>query len=366
MKNLLLCFALFLSLHCFSQLTTPPDGGNKKAMVGERIGITDVTINYNRPGVKGREGKVFGKLVEYGFNDLGFGTSKAAPWRAGANENTTIEFSTNVKIEGKELPAGKYGFFIAVGPEESALIFSKNSTSWGSFFYKENEDALRVKVKNVPMPVSTEWLTYEFANQTPNSAVVNLVWEKMKFPFKIEVDLQQIQLESFRNELRTERGFTANAWHQAARYCLDNNINLEEGMIWSEKAISEPFIGEPNFATLSTKAKYLRKFGKETAADSIMKIALPMGSMTQIHNYARGLLQEKRNKEAFEVFKMNNDKNPNTFTTNMGMTRGYAAIGNLKKALEYAEKALPQAPDGGNRVAVEGIIANLKEGKDIN
>src|SRR5215510_631620 len=95
----------------FAQLTTPPDGGNKKAMVGERIGITDVTIHYDRPGVKGREGKIWGQLVYTGFTDLGFGTSKAAPWRAGANENTTIEFSTDVKIEGQSLPAGKYGFF---------------------------------------------------------------------------------------------------------------------------------------------------------------------------------------------------------------------------------------------------------------
>ena len=114
----------------------PPDGGNKKAMVGERIGITDVTIHYDRPGVKGREGKIWGQLVHTGYADLGFGTSKAAPWRAGANENTTIEFSTDVMIEGQTLPAGKYGFFIAYDPNECTLIFSKNTTSWGSFFYK--------------------------------------------------------------------------------------------------------------------------------------------------------------------------------------------------------------------------------------
>src|SRR6185312_10643238 len=83
-------------------LTTAPSGGNKKAMVGERIGLTDVTIHYDRHAVKGREGKIWGQLVAYGFTDLGFGTSKAAPWRAGANENTTIEFSDAVKVEGKE------------------------------------------------------------------------------------------------------------------------------------------------------------------------------------------------------------------------------------------------------------------------
>ena len=146
----LLCCLLAANTISFiskAQLTQPPNGGNKKAWVGERIGITDVTINYDRPGVKGREGKIWGQLVHAGFIDQGFGSSKSAPWRAGANENTTITFSTDVTIEGKPLAAGRYGFFVAYDPNESTLVFSKNSTSWGSYFYDEKEDALRVKVK---------------------------------------------------------------------------------------------------------------------------------------------------------------------------------------------------------------------------
>src|SRR3954470_11970461 len=153
MKALKFLSAAALLFNCglFAQgLKTPPSGGNKKAWVGERIGITDVTINYDRPGVKGREGKIYGTpVVHNGFEDLGFGSSKAAPWRAGANENTTIEFSTDVKIEGKELAAGKYGFFVAYAPTECTVIFSKNSTSWGSFYYDDKEDALRVSVKPI-------------------------------------------------------------------------------------------------------------------------------------------------------------------------------------------------------------------------
>src|SRR5580692_6961028 len=103
------------------------------------------------PDVKGREGQIWGKLIPEGYADLGFGTSKAAPWRAGSNENTTIEFSTDVLVNGQPLAAGKYGFFVAYDPNECTLIFSKNSTSWGSFFYDQNEDALRVKVAPVPM-----------------------------------------------------------------------------------------------------------------------------------------------------------------------------------------------------------------------
>src|ERR1700747_2672740 len=104
---ILMSFAFAYS--SFSQiiLTALPNGGNKKASVSELIGITDVTIHYNRPGVKGRDGKIWGQLIPVGFTDQGFGSSKAAPWRAGANENTTIEFSTDVTVEGQPLAAGK-------------------------------------------------------------------------------------------------------------------------------------------------------------------------------------------------------------------------------------------------------------------
>lgn len=351
-----------------AQLNTPPDGGNKKAEVAERIGITDVTIHYDRPGVKGREGKIWGQLVHVGFTDLGFGTSKAAPWRAGANENTTIEFSTDVKIEGQTLAAGKYGFFIAYDPNESTIIFSKNNTSWGSFFYNEAEDALRVKVKPVTTDKSVERLKYEFMDQTDNAATIALVWEKLIIPFKVEVDLDRLQLESFRRELRGARSFNPGwqSYQQAAKYTLDRNIDLEEGLAWANQSINDPFVGQANFITLSTKADILAKMGRNNEADSIMKKALPMGNMQQIHQYARGLLQQKKNKEALEVFKLNAEKNPNQFTTTMGLVRGYSAIGDYKTALKYANQALSLAGTAQNKTFVQGMIDKLKEGKDVN
>ena len=127
-----LVIALFV-ITAHSQITFPADG-NKKASVSENIGITTVKVDYSRPEVKGREGKIWGNLVHYGFADLHYGTSKAAPWRAGANENTTIEFSTDVLIEGKPIQAGKYGFFIAMGTEKATLVFSKFNTALGSFY----------------------------------------------------------------------------------------------------------------------------------------------------------------------------------------------------------------------------------------
>src|ERR1700761_1906820 len=155
----------FRSSAQLTSMTALPSGGNKKAAVSERIGLTDVTVNYDRPAVKGREGQIWGKLVPEGYSDQGFGTSKAAPWRAGANENTTITFSNDVMVEGKPLPAGKYGFFIAYGANECTLIFSRNSSSWGSFFYDPKEDVLRVKVKPIPIDQDIERLKYEFINE---------------------------------------------------------------------------------------------------------------------------------------------------------------------------------------------------------
>jgi len=357
-----------ITLCASSQLTVPPDGGNKKAFVGERIGITDVTIHYDRPGVKGREGKIWGQLVHTGFADLGFGTSKASPWRAGSNENTTIEFSTDVIVEGKPLAAGKYGFFIAYDPNECTLIFSKNHSSWGSYFYNPEEDVLRIKVKPVATDKTVEWLKYEFMNETENSATIALVWEKLMIPFKVEVDLNKLQLESFRRELRGERSFSPGwqSFQQAARFTADKNIDLEEGLQWAEHAVSDQFVGDANFVTLSTKADILAKLGRNAEADSAMRRALPLGNMNQVHQYGRQLLAQKKNKEALDVFKMNNQKNPNQFVTLMGLTRGYSANGDFKNALKTAQQALTLAPGQQAKTQVEGMIAKLKEGKDVN
>lgn len=368
-KIIVLLFVVSIAttqLYAQIPLTIAPSGGNKKASVSERIGLTDVTIHYDRPGVKGREGKIWGQLVPEGFTDPGFGTSKSSPWRAGANENTTITFSSAVKIEGQSLPAGKYGFFIAYGEKESTLIFSTNSTSWGSYYYNEKEDALRVKVKPVAVNESVEWLKYEFMNETMNSAVVALEWEKLKIPFTIEVDYINDQLASFRRELRNSNGFTWESWNQAAQWCVQNNVNLEEALFWSDSATSTNFGGDNSFRAWSTKAQVLEKLGRGTEAAETMKKAYPLASVTELHQYGRQLLLQKKNKEAFDVFKTNFDKNPNQFTTLVGLTRGYSALGDYKKALKYATLALPLATDHINKTSVEGMIQKLKEGKDAN
>jgi hypothetical protein len=357
---------IFNALFLNAQLITPPSGGNKKAAVMEQIGMTNVTLNYDRPAVKGREGKIWGELVHYGYKDLGYGTSKAAPWRAGANENTTIEFSTDVKIEGKDLIAGKYGLFMAMSAGEATLIFSKKNSAWGSYFYKPEDDALRVMVKTTPITEGVERLKYEFFDQTENSATVALMWEKLKIPFKIETDLVKNQIASFRNELIGGKSEEWKVYAQAANYCAENNTNLPEALEWANLSISAPYVGEKNFQTLSCLASVLTKMGKTADADAAMKQALPMGKMAELHQYARSLMAQKRSKEAYDVFKMNYDKNPEEFTTLMGMTRGLSAIGDYKKALEFAQKTLPKAPDANAKTLLATMIEKLKKGENAN
>lgn len=363
-KSTLSILFLFIGQLASAQLTFPANGGSTKGSVSEDIGLTRVTVDYGRPAVRGREGKIWGETVYVGYApNPGFGSATKIPWRAGANENTTITFSTDVTIEGKKLAAGKYGFFIAYDPKECTLIFSKDTEAWGAFYYNEKNDVLQVKVKPKPVNESMERLTYSFSDQTDSTAVLSLIWEKLSIPFTIGTELQKLQLASIERELTSSKGFTSQAHLEVAAYYMEQNIKLDE----AAKHLDIAARAMPNFNVLSTKAELQEKMGKkEEAAITFKKAIDASANASQAHNYARRLLQEQKNEKAFEVFKMNYDRYPNIYTSNMGMARGYSALGNYKEALKYANKALAQAPDANNKTVVEKSIAVLKEGKDIN
>lgn len=344
-----------------------PNGYTRKAVTGEQVGLTQVTITYHRPAVRGREGKVWGQIVPKGFVDQGFGNGKPTPWRAGANENTVIEFDKDVKVEGQPLAKGRYGLFIAYDPAESTVIFSKRSDAWGSFYYEEAEDALRVKVKPVPIERSVEYLKFEFADQTPNSAVVALHWEKLSIPFKVEVDLLRQQFEAFATEALNPRGWTPQGLNIAAAWTLQNDYQLEKGLEWATLATRQGFPGDPtSFPALATKAGILEKLGRSEEAAAVLKGALPLGSVGELQQLGRQLIAAKKPKAALEVFEFNYNKNPNQFAALVGMARGLSANGEYAKALDFANRALPLAPNDAGKQAVQGMIEKLKAGKDVN
>jgi tetratricopeptide (TPR) repeat protein len=356
---------LLVGTIAIAQITFPPGGTNRKASVSQRIGITDVRIDYDRPVVNGREGKIWGGLVHYGFADLHYGTSKAAPWRAGANENTTFTFSTDVLVEGKPLKAGKYGFFIAMGPEKAILIFSSVSTAWGSFYYDSKDDALRVEVPVAKLTDSIERLVYVFSDETDEAAVVSLQWEKMKIPFEISVDLEKEQIAAFRREVNS--GIFYRYWQNmqmAANYCLAHNINIDEAIGWADRSINSYF-GEKNFSTLSTYAGLMEKKGMKAKADSVMQKAYPLATTLQLYSYGRGLENQDRKAEAIVVYKISYDKNPDDLYSLMAMTRGYFLQGKNKEALKYANQALTFAKDTYFKNYAEEVIVSLKDGKPI-
>src|SRR5215468_5924696 len=244
---------------------------SQRGSVTQRVGLTDITIVYHRPAVGGRE--VWGKTVPY-----------AKVWRAGANDNTTITFTDDVTVEGKPLAAGTYGLHTIPDKDQWTIIFSKNSTSWGSFSYDEKEDALRVTVKPHPAEMF-EQLTYTFEDVKPDSAVATLRWEKLAVPFQVGVDVKAAVLRSIKNELRNVGGFTWAGYDEAAQWCLDNNYELEQALKWEDTSIQ----GEPRFENWETRSRILAAMGRKEDSDKAMATAMDKANALQLYVYARGL-----------------------------------------------------------------------------
>ncbi|MBK6623144.1 MAG: DUF2911 domain-containing protein [Saprospirales bacterium] len=328
---------------------------SKKAAVAEWIGLTKVEIEYHRPGVKGREGNIYGENGIVPYNN-----GKPMPWRAGADENTIISFDDEVLIEGKALPAGKYGFFIAMTENQWTLIFSKNHWSWGAYFYDPADDALRVNV--APMEGEhVEWLEYRFVNQTDRSADVEMSWESRKVQFTVEVDLHTTTMRRIERELEGGKGFTWDGWNSAAQYCLLSGKDLEKGLAWVNNSIDPNQGGQKNFTNLSTKSQLLEKLGRANEAKPVMEEALTMATMIEMHFYARSLIDQNRAQEALKMFELNRAKNPmDNFTTYVGLGRGYMAVGKYKEAAGYFRMAAPNAPPGQN-TAYEDLARQCEE-----
>ncbi len=355
------------------RLTAPPSGNNQRASVTQYIGLVKITVDYNSPNVtspqgQDRTGKIWGQLIPYGLGDSDFGLLQKMPWRAGANENTAISFSHDVVIEGQKLPAGRYGFHTIPGADEWTLIFSKVSTAWGSYFYREADDALRVRVKPQKSEFN-QWLTYEFPVRKPNSAVCALLWENLKVPFTIDVpNINDYYVAEMRKELITDIGFSWQNWNQAAQFCVQNTINLEEALRWADYAVSGNFIGEGNFTTFSTKSQVLFALKRTAQADSMMNLAVnhPTATVMDIHTTARSLQTQGRKQDALKLFELNVKKNPTAWVAHWGLARGYSALGEYGKALASAQKALSLNPDESNKKNIQSGIEKLKANKDVN
>jgi hypothetical protein len=354
----------------FGGITVPPSGDNQYSSITQGIGPVRLTVEYNSPDVHGpdgadRRGKIWGKdqLVPYGMASLGFGTcGDQCPWRGGANENTVFTTNYDVKVQGQPLPAGSYGVHFIPGQDEWTVIFSKNHTAWGSFFYDPKEDALRVQAKPAKSDYH-EWLTYEFTDRQTDHATLALQWEDLQLPLTITVDnIADIYVDKISHELRSSPGFSWQSWMAAAQYTLASKSHLEQGLEWADKAAHLPGTGQENFDTLSTLADLQAANGKADEAKKTMDLALshPTAGPFQIHLYGRRLQQEKKNDEAMKVFELNAKRFPDKWPTHMSLARGHFGLGHRDKALAEANLALKQAPDDTSRAGVEAFIKQIK------
>jgi tetratricopeptide (TPR) repeat protein len=363
-------FSLFsaLSMHVVcAQALYIPGGLNIKSSIGRRLGVTDIDIRWNAPAVRGRDGRIWGTdIAPYGFTVLGFGSNKPSPWRAGSDESTKIFFSTDVTINGKHLAAGRYGFFIALYPDSSVLIFNRNTEGWGSYFYDSTLDVLRVATKQEKNRKEIqERLMYAFENQAAESVDIALYWERWRIPFTVMVDARATTLASIRTQMSGALGFDPASLEAAAAWCLQNDINTEQALGWINSATDPALGGVQTFRALSVKSGLLAKQGKKQEADQLMAKALENATAVEMHGYGRQLLAQNKPKEAMAVFELNFKKHKGAWPTHVGMMRGYSANGNLKKALEHGKLALAQAPDEGNRRALEQAVKTLSEGKPL-
>jgi hypothetical protein len=321
---------------------------SQHARITQRIGITDITINYHRPLANGRQ--IWGKVVPYG-----------QVWRAGANENTTITFSDPVTIEGQALDKGTYGLHMIPGENQWTVIFSKTSTAWGSFSYKQDEDALRVTVK----PQTAELhdaLAYDFDDLKPDSTVVTLRWDKVAVPFKVAVNVNDIVTASLHRQIRGLNQYYWEGWDDAAGYLLANKIDLDEALKDEDQSIQ----AEERFDNLLNKSRILETLGRKDAATEFRNKALEKGSALQLYFYGRQLQRDKKQDEAFAVYRSNAKRFPDYWTTHVGLARVYSGQGDFDNAVKEIQSALAGVPDDANKSNLQNYIKRLQSKDDIN
>ncbi len=313
----------------------------------ERVGITDITIDYHRPLTRGR--RIFGGLLPYG-----------KVWRAGADQNTTIEFTDPVTINGRPLAKGIYGVHMIPGENSWVIVFSKSSTSWGSFTYDQAEDALRVNVA----PQTAEYqeaLSYAFSHPQADSIVVTMRWEKVAVPFTIGVNTSEIVEASLRNQLRGRPQFEWQPWEEAANYLLENKLDADEALKYAEQSIAV----EDRFENEITKARTLNALGRKDEALAAQNKAVAMGNQPQMFSFARVLQGFGQQDFAMEIFRLDASKDPNSYLAHDALARVAVANGDYEGALKEMKLALAVASDE-TKGQVADLVRQLEEKIDIN
>jgi tetratricopeptide (TPR) repeat protein len=318
-----------------------PDA-SPKATVSQTVGLTDVAISYHRPAVNKRT--IWGDLVPW--NEV---------WRAGANQNTTITFSSPVTVNGKPLAAGTYGLhMIPTQGGDWTIAFSNVSWAWGSFTYDEKEDALRIAAKPQPAEFQ-ERLSYTFDEPTETSVEIALRWEKLRVPFRVEVDTPAVVVDSLRRELRDLPRFTWQGWNQAAAYALRNKVDVDEALTWADRSIRM----QENFNNLRTKAGLLELKGDTRTAAELTDRSMKIATEADINGYGYQLLGAGKTDEAIAIFRKNVKDHPQSWNTYDSLGEAYDRKGDKKLAAENYRKAQSMTQDPDQKKRISGILVRL-------
>src|SRR5881628_438243 len=322
---------------------------SQAAELKQQIALTDIIIKYHRPLVNGR--KIWGGLVPYG-----------KVWRAGANENTTIEFTDPVSVEGKPLGKGTYGLHMIPNPDSWTAIFSKTNTGWGSYSYDQKEDALRVNVKQRPLAEMKEALEFEFEDLKADSTAVTLKWEKLGVPFTVSIKDSDQTLQNIRAQLKGRGQFTWQALDEGAQFCLTRKINLDEALRWADASVQN----EERFDNLSTKADILKALNRPDEAKAAWNHALEIATAVQLYSYGRRLQGEKKSAEAMEIFQAVAKRFPQTVYGHLAQARIKSAAGDFADATAEATQAQSAAPTDAQKQSIKALIDRLQSKQDIN
>jgi hypothetical protein len=313
-----------------------------KASFTQTVGLTDVTVRWARPAVNGR--KVWGGLVPYG-----------EVWRTGADENTTLAFSTPVSVGGKTLPAGTYGLHTIPGEKEWTVILSTQASAWGSYSYDAKEDAVRLAALPKEGP-HEERLLFTLEGPTERSVVVTLAWEKLRLSFPVEVDTKAVVLASLKEQLRGLPRFGWQGWNGAAAWCVRNDTALDQAEEWVDRSIRM----NRNFTNQSTKAALLEKKGDAKGAAELREKALALANEAELNQYGYQLLGQKKVDEAIRAFERNVKDHPASWNAWDSLAESLATAGDRKKAVANYEKALSLVEDEEQKKRIRGEIAKLK------
>jgi hypothetical protein len=320
-------------------LTLPRE--SQAAAVSQSIGLTDISVSYHRPAVKGR--KVWGGLVPFDV-----------VWRAGANENTVLTVTSPFTIGGAALPAGRYGLHFLPTATSWTLILSRQANNWGSFSYHPSDDAARV-IAATNSAEFVEHLQYSMDNPTDSSVTLTMRWERLAVWVPITVNSRDVVLDSIAQQLHGIPQFFPQGWLEAAEWAAANGFP-EQADRWADSSL----LRGPSFGALELKAQVLERQGDAAGAKAAHDRALAIATEADINRLGYRLLQQGKTDEAIALFRQNTRNYPRSWNTFDSLGEALAAKGDIKGARASYEKALAMAPDEQQRARIRQILAGLK------